>query len=352
MPNFNSNRTFGIEIEFIGNREQAIQAIQAAGLSCRFEDYNHRVAPHWKVTTDASVGYDNGELVSPILQGENGLEQVRKVCAALRSIGHKVNKACGVHVHVGGQDLSGPELANVFKRYVECETTIDSLMPRSRRLNNNTYCRSLRDYATGIRNANSLHDLRRAFYDERHVKLNVMSYVRQKTIEFRHHSGSLSGEKITNWIQFCVNFVEKSRSTTAIAANPNYNHTPAAPRRRHANSARARAIELIRSDFQIIGAHNRYDSVFSNQLGVPVASLAALVSTLRREGYTIERRRANGAYFVSGIPAGTATATDNNYSQIRQVATFEPAAHSNPFFGLPVEIVNYYEERAQDLASS
>lgn len=349
MPNFTSTRTFGVEIEFIGNREAAARAINAAGIGCQVQDYNHRTPTAWKIVTDASIGYENGELVSPILRGEDGLEQVRKVCSALRSIGHKVDKRCGVHVHVGVSELSGSEVANVFKRYLAGEDKIDAIMPRSRRGNGNRFCYSLTQYRARIETANSVRDLQNAFYSERHVKLNVMSYVRQKTIEFRHHSGSLSGEKVTNWIQFCVGFVEASKSTTTMRGAAS-----GTPLRRNANSARARAIAEINSVW-----NNRlyrdsiymYDNVFASNIGVSIDALAPLMSALRREGYVIKRRRSSNAYEIIGVPVTAVAAPGNMYAPPVATATFVCEAHANPFYGLSAEIVNYYEERAQDLAN-
>lgn len=343
MPNFTSTRTFGIEIEFIGDRDAAARAINAAGIGCQVQDYNHRTPTAWKIVTDASIGYENGELVSPILRGEEGLEQVRKVCSALRSIGHKVDKRCGVHVHVGVPELSGHEIANVFKRYLAGEDKIDAIMPRSRRGNGNRFCYSLASYRARIETSNSVRDLQNAFYSERHVKLNIMSYVRQKTIEFRHHSGSLSGEKVTNWIQFCVGFVEASRSTTATGT------TSATSRRRNANSARARAVTVIQNNWNRTSGYGcyLYDSEFADRIGVTVDALAPLMSTLRREGYVIKRRRNSSAYEIISLPA-VANATT---ATVNTAATFEQAAFANPFYGLSAEIVNYYEERAQDLAN-
>jgi hypothetical protein len=76
-----STRTYGIEVEFFNiTPVKAVQALTAVGILTAYEGYNHHTRPHWKVTTDASVtkrgtGVGAGlELVSPILQGESGLE--------------------------------------------------------------------------------------------------------------------------------------------------------------------------------------------------------------------------------------------------------------------------------------
>ena len=63
-------RRFGVEIEFKGNRTEVANQINMLGVACIEEGYNHHTRSHWKIVTDASLGYDNaGEVVSPILQG-------------------------------------------------------------------------------------------------------------------------------------------------------------------------------------------------------------------------------------------------------------------------------------------
>ena len=110
---FNQNRTFGIEIEFFGvHVYKVVEALRVNGVNFQHESYNHSTRSYWKLITDCSVtnrgtGLSRGghELVSPILVGREGLEEVRKVMDVLDSIGAKVDKSCGLHVHHGVQNL-------------------------------------------------------------------------------------------------------------------------------------------------------------------------------------------------------------------------------------------------------
>jgi hypothetical protein len=109
--------TFGAEFEVImpradgrnGDRGRRALAehLGANGIEAEAEAYNHRLRPHWKITTDASIGYDNAEIVSPILRGDDGLEQVKKLCRLIDDWGCRVNRGCGHHVHVGVRDRRG-----------------------------------------------------------------------------------------------------------------------------------------------------------------------------------------------------------------------------------------------------
>jgi len=337
-----TDRTFGVEIEFIGDRDKAVQAIRTAGLACHEERYDssHSVPSEWKVTTDSSIGYENGELVSPILRGEAGLEQVRTVLKALRSIGHSVNKKCGVHVHVGARDLTGAEIANTFKRYQKHERDIDALMPVSRRANNNTaYINSLRSLR--IDNATTPNEVRDSMGHCRYFKLNIMSYYRQKTIEFRQHSGSLSGEKVCNWVRFCVNFIEASRAISATTSAG----TPARRRGRgpSANSAKTKVMAYFRERSYYMYDHNARD------LGLNVDTLATVMSGLRTAGWEIRRVRDGGYYHCARIPTTPVVVAPVQACGM-ELPVFVQAADDTLFTGLDDSTVQFFRERAAEFA--
>ena len=92
---FNNMRTFGVELEVVVPMNVArahrdlyaamARAIEAAGVPCRGRDgaYDHRdETVQWKIVSDASVGgtgYRGAEVVSPILSGAEGFEQIKTV---------------------------------------------------------------------------------------------------------------------------------------------------------------------------------------------------------------------------------------------------------------------------------
>jgi hypothetical protein len=209
---FRFDRSFGVEIEAIGaSIAQVESAIRAAGVPCYAEGYNHTTRNHWKVVTDASVpgGF---EVVSPVLKGTGGLAQLEKVCAALQQVGARINRQCGLHIHLGTGDFGeDPQVwKRLYRNYARLEDEIDSLMPASRRAQNNRFCQSLRvaDFEGRIANATSLREIERTITGHsRYFKLNSQSFWRHKTVEFRQHSGTIEYEKIANWIEFCARFV-------------------------------------------------------------------------------------------------------------------------------------------------
>lgn len=211
--------TFGVEIECISqwerlqnevaNKEVPLQA------NVRFGAYTHRDSETgYKFVTDGSLGASRAEdgsgieCVSPVLRGKKGFDSLKNTCAALSDAGAKVNKSCGLHVHIGANGLTGEQYVNVFRNYQKLENVIDSFMAKSRRKSNAFYAKSLATFDFG-----SCHDV----YDVdrmmgcRYFKVNPESYERHRTIEFRQHQGSINYHKIEMWVKFCAKLVNWSK---------------------------------------------------------------------------------------------------------------------------------------------
>lgn len=219
-----NGRTYGIEIECKQprargetGRNEIAALIQSKGVDSNSEGYNHRTSSNWKVITDASVGsYADGiEIVSPILTGEEGLRQLALVLEALNEYGCKVDRQCGIHVHWGIADLTLNSVKNVCAMYSKYEAQIDRLMPRSRRANNNQYCRSMNNNGVtstmaAIKASDSMEALKSAVNQgTRYRKLNLESFWRYSTMEFRQHAGSLDFAKIRAWVFLTGGLVEE-----------------------------------------------------------------------------------------------------------------------------------------------
>lgn len=205
-----TNRKFGVEIEFLAtvSREEVVRKICSNGITCYDEGYNHDDhIDHWKLVRDGSCGL---ELVSPILSGEDGLRQIEVVCGVMKELHAKVDRSCGLHVHVDARGLSQKDIAKVFIGYARYEPMFDALMPESRRRNFNSYCASIKSAVQYAEDFSD--DLRRAYnryFGTRYTKVNLESLIRHGSIEFRQHSGTIESEKINNWIVLMVGFVDE-----------------------------------------------------------------------------------------------------------------------------------------------
>jgi hypothetical protein len=137
------NKDFGVEFEAC-NVDRAVlrNRLTAAGIRCETENYNHDTRTHRKIVSDSSItGKQAFELVSPILNGEAGMNELMKVCDILNRCGAKVNKTCGTHVHINAPEFSLDQWKRIYINYARLEKVIDGFMPESRREDTNRYCK-------------------------------------------------------------------------------------------------------------------------------------------------------------------------------------------------------------------
>lgn len=218
-PSYENDRlTFGVEIECFSNLTP--QGLHEAFLRNNifsqndYEHYNHVDSRNnYKIMRDGSV-YDNSgryghEVVSPVL---NDFETLQNVCKVINENGGRVNKRCGLHVHIGCSDLNFFQYQSVFVNYARLELAIDKFMAKSRRENNAFYAKSVRYHLDFILSAFCHADLTRGEFSERYFKVNPHSFTRHSTIEFRQHQGTTDFKKIKMWVSFCKKLVEFSKT--------------------------------------------------------------------------------------------------------------------------------------------
>jgi hypothetical protein len=254
---FNNNRGFGVEIEFIRPENVSKQAIcDALTVTCEVEGYNHITRPHWKIVTDCSVnangrrGYvGNNEIVSPILYGEDGFIQLKQILDTLNQLECEVNYTCGIHVHhdvtntmVQGKEKSQKFLANLVKFVAKYEHLIYKLVSPSR-LDNRCFSTPVRreyfnrvsniskcdvkkmisaikkDCTRKYRNGSDINTSQTSprVQSNRACGLNFRNVWTRGSVEFRYHNGSLNFEKIASWVVFTqaiVNAVEDTKSVS------------------------------------------------------------------------------------------------------------------------------------------
>lgn len=216
------DRQFGVEFEAYNvDKEILRNALISAGIACENEFYNHTTRRYWKIVSDSSLrGNQTFELVSPILYGESGIEEMKTVCRVLNECGAKVNRSCGTHVHINASNINLRTWKRIYINYARLENVIDDFMPKSRKDNNCTYCKgykNFRNFEEKMERFSSLQQIDR-FFGSRYYKINPKSYARHNTIEFRQHSGTVEFEKISNWLLFLHNLITFSESR--LVSNP------------------------------------------------------------------------------------------------------------------------------------
>jgi hypothetical protein len=225
--NLDNLRNFGVELEFAGNcdmHEMARKIHSVTGTTIHVRGYSDK-SNLWRLKSDASVSGRGGygmELVTPILKGEADMQTliaVVKVCEANGT----VNRTCGMHVHVDITNAADMPLRKLMKFFAKYENAIGGLLSESRRGGNNRYCadhfngtENLWDYFTKL-NSTSKNDLLSRSRFSTRGKWNFQNYWRQGTVENRAHQGTISPEKVENWVRLTQGFVETAfafRGTT------------------------------------------------------------------------------------------------------------------------------------------
>lgn len=213
--------TFGVEIECFVKKEDILSWARIGGVNVQYQYYNHDDSfPCWKFVPDGSVRERDGsrtnaiECVSPVLSFNTGFEALKDCCTMLEFSSAKVNKSCGLHVHIGMDGLSDKAFVGVFKNYQFLEDLIDSFMPPSRRGNNNTFAESIKGVC--FDNCDCPEDVMDVL-DSRYYKVNPWSRERHGTIEFRQHSGTVEYQKISAWVRFCAGLVSWSKDNLFTA---------------------------------------------------------------------------------------------------------------------------------------
>lgn len=153
---------------------------------------------------DGSI--DGMEFVSPPMEGDNGLREVRKLCEIANDNGWEVDKSCGYHLHVNVGDLTHEERASVAYAYLLTAELWNSFFPDSRR--DSTYACGLCWTRTHCERYRDTGDAAYITDWTRYQWLNVSAYHRHGTFEVRLHTGTLNGRKVCNWIKAHTRFVD------------------------------------------------------------------------------------------------------------------------------------------------
>lgn len=181
-------KTYGIELETSSISIRTAQsALDAVGLA-------------WSCKPDGTRGVD-AEAVSPILN-DGSLNESLTAARALLKAGATVNKQTGYHVHIGADHYGTDGIAALVRNWYTAADAIGALVAPSR-LNNHFCNHNLSEgvvdqWTESIRNGAI-----RNISGTRYLSLNLDSYQRHGTVEFRLHHGTLNGKKIQAWAEFC-----------------------------------------------------------------------------------------------------------------------------------------------------
>lgn len=248
-------RRFGLEVEFAGSMQNAIDALRADGLEVRDVRHSHRGSDEtaWTVKRDGSV-QNGGELVSPPLDFDNDehRQQVTRAIVALQNSGATTTSQAGIHVHVEAKNYDGTpmtarQIAAVVRFTYKFEDAIyriassgwQTIRPGAR-----TYARPIpEETALAIMEVQTMEELRGLWYGHsnnarrrrdarlgrrsasalsRYVGTNLHALDAHGTIEFRYFNSSVNPVRIQTYIALCVAIMDDARNGFSRSVKKSY----------------------------------------------------------------------------------------------------------------------------------
>lgn len=226
---------WGVEIEcFLPSRKVTELGISIGGY------HNGRALPSpfpqgWKAEGDGSLrsdrrGYVGIEIVSPILSGRTGIEQVKQVAKLLREHGAVVNPTCGLHCHIGPESVVGfnfNEVADWVAKLMYQTSMHETALYAStgtHRRENGSFSRSIKaqkEAADKVRKASPTRK-REILQDEiwrlgRYKTLNLTNlFTGKHTVEFRFAAGTTDWVKMVGHILTCLALAERATETAKM----------------------------------------------------------------------------------------------------------------------------------------
>lgn len=333
---------FGIELEVVGmSPEDAAALLVRNGVSCNSPSVRHTTQTTWKCVRDGSVS--NGfELVSPPMDfNDDTFAAIRNICTILQDAGCGVNQSCGFHVHIEVAQLAAKHVANIYNRYRKFQYKINNFLSRDRR--NNTYCRAAQ---SDLVPADTIADLARQRPD-RYATVNLQSFIKYGTIEFRQHQGTINASDIISWVKFLRDFVVSSErvieATEVVAPVQRY-----VPPTMVAQPVQPTG-DMPRSSLQILtllanGARRTAEEM-AQALNMTPDSVRSSISRMRtRNNVNIKFRR--GAYSIqlTYLPAPV-------IAPIAVVAPTQPVRLDHVFRGVHPDLRAFFNRRSVVLAA-
>ena len=228
----NSDVSFGVELEFIGKRDQINAFADAMNKAVGVDKfvicgcYHKNTGKTWELGRDCSVqprGSQRGcdmtgyELTSPIfnLSSKKDLHELETVCNLVKThFSGVTNSTCGTHIHMSFpvEKASDALIEHFVRSYSKSEASLfDKLVPTERRENKARYARAA--------SVNNMQD--------RYCKINVTKVKRNSDnmhLEFRQLDGTLEYDKIISWVKlqklFCEMTLDSFHREMADADKP------------------------------------------------------------------------------------------------------------------------------------
>ena len=150
------------------------------------------------------------EFVSPILQGDNGFQEIRDFCDKARERRWTVNNSCGLHIHLDISGDSSEECMRIAYAYRRVYPMWKKFVNRHRA--ENPMCGSPQYTCEDIRLYEHIEDF--AECRDRFEFVNWRAYLCHSSFEVRLYQGSLNAREICNWIALHARFMDAVKGMT------------------------------------------------------------------------------------------------------------------------------------------
>lgn len=212
---FRPQRTFGVELEWGRglSRARMKTVIQSfPNERAIATGYQHNSNPElWYCKTDSSCGYEVASRVlgsmDSIQKTLEDLKRLEEVHLALYNAGARTTTSCGMHVHLGLNDLDNGQFYRFLSYWVKFEKFILDMMPNRRKSNH--YCATHSIDFSPNENYRSERVLG-SFNGRRAV--NIGGWIRRRCIEIRLAEGTNDPRNSKNWVRFLLHFVDQVKN--------------------------------------------------------------------------------------------------------------------------------------------
>ena len=244
--------TFGVEIETHVSNAASIEGgrYHSGHTTSGLPAFN---GARWGVERDSSIEVPSYtrrgvEFISPILKGEAGLKNLIDVVNVIKAEqgeqvtietpvqngnatvaeefegqGARVNRSCGIHIHVGFPTNDLRALQRLASLVASLEDGIYASTGSAARRNGvysrPTKCDTGRKSTVKSKSQQQFNNAWAGSYSSRYFGLNLSNLINgtRPTVEFRFFSGSTNPRKIAAWTQLCLGLVQLALSSQRSA---------------------------------------------------------------------------------------------------------------------------------------
>ena len=237
-------RRFGIEIELNKSipKTSIVQAItDYSNHSVHSFSYGKSINNKlWHVKPDITCGENeedlNGgwEVASFVGHTPQDIIHMGNVATALKAVGAKVNRFCGLHIHAEAIDLMPFQVGVILAHWIKTEHILKYLVPAYRNFVHCELLSSVMQRAEGNNFRNRTYSSMELYNyflpeidedgedepsDYRYKAINIINYYlalndrrrKRRTIELRLPESTLEADDIIGWVRLYLNFIEHAK---------------------------------------------------------------------------------------------------------------------------------------------